>query len=456
MKHTKLVTSLMLSASILGVATPIMADQVKNPDKSVETAMKEKQVNAGSEATKVAQTGNDDAKKTDSKTTDSTKTPAVDANKDGNKDNKPEAIQTLTKQKMIIKKVIAKQGTMPATVKESGNTIPGKNGETAKTTDDSDKGEIGIKKDDIKGVPNSKFTVYDVTDLMNNIIKEKLDVNDKQADTAVKGADDLSQKEVAQKGSASDTTKDSQSTAKVDDKSSSNATSTSESKSESSSSTASTKAESSQTSSESASDKSSSAKDSSSVTSNSDKDSSASKASDGKDTEKQKAADELVGRVQEMRKDDVIRKEIETRAAKMNSSQLHAIANVTTNDKGEADTDLPIDGKYHAYYVVNTETDKNSWATNSAPIVVITPVTDSQGFYAPEFTIYPKSDTIPKPVPAKPGQPTPAAPTPATPTSPASPATPAGTPKQSMAKMYQTGKVGLLKQVSNWLNNFFN
>ena len=57
---------------------------------------------------------------------------------------------------------------------------------------------------------------------------------------------------------------------------------------------------------------------------------------------------------------------------------------------------MPIDGKYHAYYVVNTETAKESYATNASPIVVITPVTENNGEYASEFTIYPKSDEVPK------------------------------------------------------------
>ncbi|KRL83942.1 pilin N-terminal domain-containing protein [Ligilactobacillus apodemi] len=92
-----------------------------------------------------------------------------------------------------------------------------------------------------------------------------------------------------------------------------------------------------------------------------------------------------------MRNGDSLRKELSERASKLNSDQLKVVTEVT----------LPIDGKYHAYYVVNTETAKESYATNASPIVVITPVTDSDGNYATEFTIYPKSDTIEKEQPTQ-------------------------------------------------------
>ena len=101
-------------------------------------------------------------------------------------------------------------------------------------------------------------------------------------------------------------------------------------------------------------------------------------------------------KVRDLRNGDSLRKEISERASKLNNDQLKNVAEVTTDDSGAATVKLPIDGKYHAYYVVNTETAKESYATNASPIVVITPVTENNGEYASEFTIYPKSDEVPK------------------------------------------------------------
>ena len=85
--------------------------------------------------------------------------------------------------------------------------------------------------------------------------------------------------------------------------------------------------------------------------------------------------------------------------------------------------------KFQSKSKPDTETAKESYATNSAPIVVITPVTDSKGMYAPEFTIYPKSDTLPKPK----------------------------TPEETQAKMFQTGHEdqSFFAKVVNWLKDVF-
>lgn len=146
---------------------------------------------------------------------------------------------------------------------------------------------------------------------------------------------------------------------------------------------------------------------------------------------KQAVNQELKERVNDLMQGDTLQQEIATRAAKLNNSQLKSIATVTTahdaklKSDGVAQVKLPIDGKYHAYYIVNTATPKALSVTNAAPIVVLTPVTQADGLYADRFTIYPKSDTIPKA--SKPTQPA----------------------KQiSQARLYQTG---MTKQ-HNWLS----
>ena len=150
---------------------------------------------------------------------------------------------------------------------------------------------------------------------------------------------------------------------------------------------------------------------------------------------KQDSDRELVGKVKELRQGDMLRKTISERAAKLNKEQLKVVTEVTTDDQGQAEVILPIDGKYHAYYVVNTETDKESYATNASPIVVITPVTDTDGKYATEFTIYPKSDTIEKEQPAQ-----------------------AMPQKETTATMYQTGHkedTSLFAKIKKWIVDLF-
>ena len=344
------------------------------------------------------------------------------------KESKNDPVQTLKEQKMIIKKIVAKEGSQIATVSEANNseskvdtssastaastsnsssnrsssssesttdtpkggTSSSSSNESTKPTTSSSSQAPGLNQSDFKGVPNSKFVVYDVTDTMNSVIKEKLGVDEDKANAALQVAAAKETAEDKEKAKASD----------IESKASSNAKSTSTSTSGSSSS---------------------STKETTSNSSS--KDVSSSSSSETKDDK------ELISKIEELRKGDTIRKEVSERAAKLNKDQLKSVAEVTTDQNGTAETKLPIDGKYHAYYVVNTETAKESYATNSAPIVVITPVTDSQGMYAPEFTIYPKSNTLPKPT----------------------------TPQESQAKMYQTGHEdqSLFAKIMNWFNGLF-
>ena len=232
---------------------------------------------------------------------------------------------------------------------------------------------------------------------MNSVIKDKLGVDEDKANAAL------------QVVAAKETSEDKEKTEVSDSASSANST---ESKSSSSSSSVSKATSNAST---------SSSKETTSDSSN--KIESSNSSSETKDDK------DLVSKVEELRKGDTIRKEVSERAAKLNKDQLKKIAEVTTDQNGTAETKLPIDGKYHAYYVVNTETAKDSYATNSAPIVVITPVTDSQGVYAPEFTIYPKSNSVPKP----------------------------NTPQETQAKMFQTGhnNQSFFAKVVNWLKGVF-
>ncbi|KRL83943.1 hypothetical protein [Ligilactobacillus apodemi] len=160
MKYSKLVASLMLSTTILSTASLVLADEVKTkgmPEQSssvkVNTKMSEKPSGSSSTA-KVDQT------------TD--KSQAEDKTKDSSTETQNDPIQTLKEQKMIIKKIIAKGGSKMATVTANSDTS---------NSDDNSK-TLGVSESDLKGVPNSKFVVYDVTDLMSSIIKEKLGISD--------------------------------------------------------------------------------------------------------------------------------------------------------------------------------------------------------------------------------------------------------------------------------------
>ncbi len=409
MIYSKMVAGLMLSTTLLGTGATVLADtSSSSSSQSTTSAKATSSSSAANSSSAVAKTN---AESTSTK-----------------KESKNDPVQTLKEQKMIIKKIVAKEGSQIATVSEANNseskvdtssastaastsnsssnssssssesktdtpkggTSSSSSNESTKPTTSSSSQAPGLNQSDFKGVPNSKFVVYDVTDTMNSVIKEKLGVDEDKANAALQVAAAKETAEDKEKAKASD----------IESKASSNAKSTSTSTSGSSSS---------------------STKETTSNSSS--KDVSSSSSSETKDDK------ELISKIEELRKGDTIRKEVSERAAKLNKDQLKSVAEVTTDQNGTAETKLPIDGKYHAYYVVNTETAKESYATNSAPIVVITPVTDSQGMYAPEFTIYPKSNTLPKPT----------------------------TPQESQAKMYQTGHEdqSLFAKIMNWFNGLF-
>lgn len=409
MTYSKMVAGLMLSTTLLGTGATVLADtSSSSSSQSTTSAKATSSSSAANSSSAVAKTN---AESTSTK-----------------KESKNDPVQTLKEQKMIIKKIVAKEGSQIATVSEANNseskvdtssastaastsnsssnssssssesktdtpkggTSSSSSNESTKPTTSSSSQAPGLNQSDFKGVPNSKFVVYDVTDTMNSVIKEKLGVDEDKANAALQVAAAKETAEDKEKAKASD----------IESKASSNAKSTSTSTSGSSSS---------------------STKETTSNSSS--KDVSSSSSSETKDDK------ELISKIEELRKGDTIRKEVSERAAKLNKDQLKSVAEVTTDQNGTAETKLPIDGKYHAYYVVNTETAKESYATNSAPIVVITPVTDSQGMYAPEFTIYPKSNTLPKPT----------------------------TPEETQAKMYQTGHEdqSFFTKIMNWFNGLF-
>lgn len=391
MTYSKLVAGLMLSTTLLGTGATVLADtSSSSSSQSTTSAKATSSSSAANSSSAVAKTN---AESTSTK-----------------KESKNDPVQTLKEQKMIIKKIVAKEGSQIATVSEANNsesktdtpkggTSSSSSNESTKLTTSSSSQAPGLNQSDFKGVPNSKFVVYDVTDTMNSVIKEKLGVDEDKANAALQVAAAKETAEDKEKAKASDSTSTS-SSSNTESKASSNAKSTNTSTSGSSSS---------------------STKETTSNSSS--KDVSSSSSSETKDDK------ELISKIEELRKGDTIRKEVSERAAKLNKDQLKSVAEVTTDQNGTAETKLPIDGKYHAYYVVNTETAKESYATNSAPIVVITPVTDSQGMYAPEFTIYPKSNTLPKPT----------------------------TPEETQAKMYQTGHEdqSFFTKIMNWFNGLF-
>ncbi|MEY8737670.1 pilin N-terminal domain-containing protein [Lactobacillus sp. AN1001] len=419
MKYSKLVTSLMLSTTILSAASPVLADEVKTKGMSeqsssvkVNTKMSEK----ASESSSMNSTTKTDQTKDKSQAEDKT---VADDQKDNSTEAQNDPIQTLKEQKMIIKKVIAKGGSKMATVTASSDTSNG---------DDKSK-TLGVSESDLKGVPNSKFVVYDVTDLMNSIIKEKLGVSDEEMQKVTDtdkvdqtGENSKTDSEATESSVKVDTTKE----AVVD--SAKNSESQKEAKTDSSKKNDALK-ESKSNNDKDSKNKEETSTDSSEKTEETSEKGPSKAESSADDESDQKSDKELAEKVKELRSGDSLRKEISERAAKLNSDQLKSVAEVTTNDQGTAETQLPIDGKYHAYYVVNTETPKESYATNASPIVVITPVTDKDGMYAPEFTIYPKSDEIPK-----------------------EENTPQETPKETTATMYQTGHVTFWDKVTKWVS----
>ncbi len=323
----KVVSAALISANVLTLVTPAVVHAADQPATSSQSSLV--QNNKQEDKNKKGETATD--KKEDKTKGSST---AVDLKSEKKKDSN-ENPQTLKEQTMVLQKVIA-------------------------TSEDD------LNSDSLKGVNGAKFTVYDVTDLMNTIIKEKLKVSDfAPTDEAIDKAVDKFNE-------------------------------------------------------------------------------------DGK---------EVVNTTAD------VKEEVASRAAKLDPKEMKTFAQVTTehdkesNKDGVARVKLPIDGKYHAYYIVNTETPKEALAKNSDPIVLLTPVTDKDGKYTPEFKVYPKSDKI----------------TPETPNKPDNPQTPNKeneqkkdnpTPTQAQegdkptvtdAKMVQTGKEhGFLKTVMSYLENFFN
>ncbi|MCL8204239.1 pilin N-terminal domain-containing protein [Ligilactobacillus agilis] len=349
MKQSRIIAGLMLSTTVLTLASPVAA--ATNTPANNSEAVSTKQVDK-SAATLI--------------TTDETGATSSTTN---------DKIQTLTEQTMILHKIIAKDGTVKAIVKSTSSA-------------ESSSKTLGLTQDKFQGVNGAKFIVYDITDLMNEVIKEKLqvankDISSNQVDEAVEAQaatnsnEDSSQTEVTkaiptvkpyvkvtnptEKSSSSAATSDSTTSSKVD----------AEKRTESSSSVVSV--------------------DTSSKTS-----------SETNNSSTDKIDPTLLSQIEALRKDDSLRKELAERASKLDSKQLKEFATVTTehnkelNEEGVATVKMPLDGKYHAYYVVNTETPKEAHATNAKPIVVLTPVTDEQGLYADSFTVFPKSDEVPE------------------------------------------------------------
>ena len=433
--RSKIMSAAMLSANVLTLAAPAIVHAAEQPSASTQSSI-------------VQNKKEDENKKTDdTKTEKSTDNSSVDVKAEDKKAD-PDNPQSLKEQTMVIRKVIA--------------------------TNEKD-----LNSDSLEGVNGSKFTVYDVTDLMNTIIKEKLKVDDsspsdKQVDQALKEADNSNSQEEKSEADKSDSEEfDENSTEDNANKTISNSTnnkskipsayksvksSSSDAKTEKASTQA-PEADLDQTEPKSSNSETSSSKSSSSTTVDDQSKSSVEKSKNTDDkTESDKKSEEeekLVAKVEQMHKDDTIRKEVASRAAKLDPKSMKTFAQVTTehdktsNKDGVARVKVPIDGKYHAYYVVNTETPKEAMAKNSDPIVILTPITDKDGKYSPEFTIYPKSEKVlPGKTPEKnqPGQ-------------DQAKETEGQKPTVTDAKMYQTGKArihGFLNNLVEQIESFFN
>lgn len=473
MKKSKILSAVLISANVLSLAAPTIAYAADQNSSSAttpaqSTTVKKDEKNATSEKDtkqssdlKENKDSQDAKKETTVKTTDQS-TIKIEKNNHDNK-NDPDNPQNLKEQTMVIRKVIATS-------------------------------EKDLSSDSLKGINGAKFVVYDVTDLMNTIIKEKLkmddsDPTDKQIDKAIDKASDSESQDFDDNATTESTDNKGKSTDKSDSKQDesklppvykSSKSSMDKGKSEDSQgkpssqaptvdkdkdkSQSSSSADSKKQDSERKDEKSSSQNSATDENSKSD-----SKTESKSNSEKEKddsANDALVEQVEEMRKDDTLRKEIASRASKLDPKEMKSFAEVTTEHDsaskkdGVARVKIPIDGKYHAYYVVNTSTPKEAMAKNSDPIVVITPISDDNGKYSPEFTVYPKSEAIP-PTPTKPN--TPQTPTTNTPGS-KQPKQTQPQPQQEQpqhvvteAKMYQTGHVtGFWNNVVSLVKNLFN
>lgn len=437
--RSKIMSAAMLSANVLTLAAPAIVHAAEQPSASTQSSI-------------VQNKKEDENKKTDdTKTEKSTDNSSVDVKAEDKKAD-PDNPQSLKEQTMVIRKVIA--------------------------TNEKD-----LNSDSLEGVNGSKFTVYDVTDLMNTIIKEKLKVDDsspsdKQVDQALKEADNSNSQEEKSEADKSDSEEfDENSTEDNANKTISNSTnnkskipsayksvksSSSDAKTEKASTQA-PEADLDQTEPKSSNSETSSSKSSSSTTVDDQSKSSVEKSKNADDkSESDKKSEEeekLVAKVEQMRKDDTIRKEVASRAAKLDPKSMKTFAQVTTehdktsNKDGVARVKVPIDGKYHAYYVVNTETPKEAMAKNSDPIVILTPITDKDGKYSPEFTIYPKSEKVlPEKTPEQnqPGH---------QPGQDQAKGTEGQKPTVTDAKMYQTGKArihGFLNNLVEQIESFFN
>lgn len=400
-RKNKLFSAVLISANVLALAAPAAVPVAYAAEANQTPATTQSSSTNGSKASEksssekkdnTSEDNNKDKEQSTVKKNDDKSSIKIVTNTHTNKDD-PDNPQNLKEQTMIIRKVVATS-------------------------------EKDLSSDSLQGVNGAKFTVYDVTDLMNTIIKEKLKVDesnpsDKQVDNALAKADDTDTKaqemDLDTNNNAENSKENSES--KKDDskippvykwsKSSSEKDKSSKTTEESKSSSTTDKKDDSK-------DKSSS-QSSVDSKSKSDKSDDKAEASSKSSSEKEKdddTDDALIEQVEEMRKDDTIRKEIASRAAKIDPKEMKTFAEVTTGHDsaskkdGVARVKLPIDGKYHAYYVVNTSTPKEVKVKNSDPIVVITPITDDNGKYSPEFTVYPKSEKIPDtPKPATPNTP---------------------------------------------------
>ena len=131
-----------------------------------------------------------------------------------------------------------------------------------------------------------------------------------------------------------------------------------------------------------------------------------------------------------------IQAEVLNRASKLNTDELKVVDTIKTSDDGTAKVKLPVDGVYHAYYIVNTETPKDLYVSNSKPLVVLTPMTNDNGEYVNEFTVYPKSEELERPKEPTPNNPE--------------------QPKEvTSVQMIQTGHTSLFDKNINWFTNNF-
>ncbi len=378
----KLYSAVLISGTVLSLVTPAVANAANenNANSSSEqvTVQKDKQ-NEKQDTDKAASEKNSDVKK------DSVSI----VNNDDNKTTDPDNPQTLKEQTMIINKVVAA----------------------------SDK---DLNTNDLKGVNGAKFAVYDVTDLMNTIIKEEVKtddskVSDKDIDTAIDKANENSKNQTTDiAGDKTDDKKD----LKNNDSQKSESENTDDKdkvklppKYESGSKTQSQNEVEDKKSADQAKNATKdqksddkSKKDETDKSSDKKQDETQSKEDKNKenspDKEQSSENEALIQKVEDLRKNDTIRKKVAERAAKLDPKEMKKFADVTTahddglKKDGIAKVKVPIDGKYHAYYVVNTETPKEAMAKNSDPVVVITPITDDNGKYSSEFYIYPKSEKI--------------------------------------------------------------